>query len=517
MKLNATLALLLLSGLTGCGSADISGPKNSSGGKSADAEGETEPTAGEEEAAFDELVTPPQEYYDALFARALLLADSPAASNKGPEVLWINFDGATVAKGFGLGQSFIPCKATSVIPAPNLSPADKDQVVALVQQFYSDVGANLFVTQSKPTSGEFTTIHVGGAYSNLGCAGGSGVLGIAPLDGGNANRSDVGFAFTPSYADAQLIAETVAHEAGHSYGLDHVVTKTLLMYFSAGSDITGFGVSKISGSGRTQDEPAILKEVLGIADGSVVVAPPSSPATPASPAQPTIPGLTNLPVDLANLPGLDQISNLGQLIPGLATGNVLDITSLLPQLQALIPTATSGSLPGLDQILTIVGMASQAGANQQGTTVAGLPIDPALAAIILGAATGVPLDVTQLAALAGFTDPTQAISVLQALLGGAAGSTGGIGGIIGGIIGSTTGTTAGSTPAATIPNLATLPDLSQVLGLSGVVTDLPTLLAAFTGSTQIVNANFSGANRAALISMLKVAYAQQFKSLGGTL
>lgn len=484
------LAALLMSG---CGASEISGPKSSSGGKEADAEREPKGDVEDEEVAMDELVTPPQEYYDQLFAQALALADSPSTGAKGPEILWINFDGATVTKGFGRGQSFIPCKATSTIPSPNLSAADKDAVVSLVQQFYSDVGANLAVTPNKPATGEYTTIHVGGAYRDLGCLGGSGVLGIAPFDVGNANRSDVGFAFTPSYADAQLIAETVAHEAGHSYGLDHVVTRTLLMYASAGDNITGFGVSKVSGSGRTQDEPAILKQVLGIADGSVVVPPPaSSPAnptpvtpTPANPAQPTIPGLPNLPVDLANLPGLGQIANLGQLLPGLANGGVADITQIIPQLQALIPSAGAGAFPGLDQILTIVGAASQAGANPQGGAtgggIAGLPIDPAIAGAILSGATG--------------------------------GLGGVLGGLLGGILGGATGGTTPTTP--TIPTITSLPDLSQLLNLNGAITDLPTLIASFTGSTQVVASNYSGAQRQALISMLKVAYAQQYKSLGG--
>lgn len=518
MKMKSGLSLSALAALVftlvACGAAQLDKPSDNSSTQSSDgSDGTKKPAAkpAEDGIAFDEAMTPPKEYYDALFTEAVRNADKGFALVDAAQVLWLNFDGANVPKGYGKNQSFIPCKAVATIPPSGLSPADRDQIVALVQKSYEDAGARIIVTPAKPTSGDFTTMQVGGAYKDLGCIGGASILGVAPLDQGNANRNDIGFAFIPSYASARLIAETIAHEAGHSFGLDHVTTSTDIMYASAGANMIGFGIAKTR-TGKVQDEPAILKQVLGVSTGGTVVVPPSSPTTPAipTPAAPTtpvgpiasIPGLPNLPIDLANLPGLGQLGNIGQLIPGLGAGNALDISKLLPQLQALLPAAGGlGGFPGLDQVLTIIGLASQAGGGQAGIPGANLPIDPALASLILGSTTGAPLNISSLLAL---------------IPGGVAGqpaNAGGFGGIIGGILGGLGGL-GGSTPTPAIPALSTLPDLTQLLGLSnGAVPDLSTLISSFTGSAKVVNGNFGGANKDALLSLLKVAYAQQFQQL----
>jgi hypothetical protein len=494
-----SLVAISLTALSACGVEDI----NASGGKKSHSD-DAEPAAPVEgdEQAFDHIVTPPAAYYDALLAEAMESADKGLQLADTRATLWVNFDGANVEKGNGRGKSFIPCKANVTIPPADVSAAEREQILAMVQKHYDDTGAGLTVTPVKPVSGDFTTLHVGGSYSDLGCIGGRGILGVAPFDVGDRNKNDIGFAFTKGVGSARVIADTISHEAGHSYGLDHVVTRTDLMYASSGANITGFGVSKVSGSARTQDAPAILVQVLGNvpADGSAptpVPAPVPAPA-PASP----IPGLPNIPGGLAGLPGLGQIGSIGSLLPGLAGVNIADISTLLPVVTNLLPGLAAGAIgiPGLDQILTVVGLASAAGAGQNGAPIPGLgalPIDPALAAGILDPANLASLgnlgNLAGLASLGGFANLPSAVTDLGSLFGGFLGQP-----------------AAGGSNLAPVPVVNQLPDLSVLLGLANGAggANLADLVGNFTGSAQVVNANFQGAEADALLSLLKVAYAQ---------
>jgi hypothetical protein len=550
-ELGLYAALVHLTSACGTGD-DVGGGGSSGAGESGEGEAVAK-SASESDAAdgkIDDTVTPPQAYYDALMAKALTKLDQQSfALLDAPHVLWANFDGATVAKGFGDGESFIVCRGTAQIPASGFSPADRDAVIAMVQEFYDKANAKLTVTADKPAAGtSFTTMHVGGSYRDLGCVGGSGVLGIAPFDVGNANDEDVGFAFLPSGISLRTVAETIAHEAGHSYGLDHVQNTSDVMHASSTSNIQGFLVSRVQGSAKTQDGPAVLQAVLGAGVGTP--AGPSTPTTPTTPSAPAIPGipttpgaglpaipgLPNLPIDLANLPGLGQIGGIGQLLPDLLAGaggaggaGALDITSLLPDLQALIPLlgsagaggvipgigtipgigniAGGGTFPGLDQILTIVGVAAQAGGGA-GT----VPFSPAAAAGILGSLTGggaggVPLDLNALIDMAGFGSAGGAVSSLQPLLAGL------LGGVAGGALPIPLPLNGTTTPAIAAPS--SVPDLSALLGLAGSCTDPASLLQNLAGSAAVVNGNFSGPTQDALLSLLTVAYGQSYAGMTG--
>src|SRR5690606_29665624 len=109
---------------------------------------------------------------DALFAETVdRMDDQDAFGLIGTtQVLWVNFDGANLQKGFGRGQSFILCRSSATVPAAGLSPADREAIVEMVQAHYAEAKAALVVTQERP-AGDFTTIHVGGSYADLGCVG----------------------------------------------------------------------------------------------------------------------------------------------------------------------------------------------------------------------------------------------------------------------------------------------------------------------------------------------------------
>src|SRR5690606_34050922 len=110
---------------------------------------------------------------------------------------------------------------------------------------------------------------------------------------------------------------------------EHVIERTDLMYASAGPNTAGFGVSRIAGVGRIQDAPALLQKALGGAASSNSMA--SSPAStlPSSGAGISPSNVSGFPSGSNNLPGLATLGNIGQLLPGLANGSVVDITQIL--------------------------------------------------------------------------------------------------------------------------------------------------------------------------------------------
>jgi hypothetical protein len=507
MKLGRHVTLgLAIAIMTGCGqSSDKSRSAAGVQGEDANSEGEV---------LRDHIIEPPKEYYDAALADRMLSLNDPSKD----QVMWINFEGAQLSKGFQRGQSFILCRANATIPPANLSAADKDNIVDQVQEHYDVAGAKIILTTQKPTSGDFTTIHVGGSYSDLGWLGG-GVLGVAPFDVGNTNRNDIGFAFTSGVNSNAVIAETVSHEAGHSFGLDHVNNRRDIMHASSTSTIEGFFASPKAG-GRIQDAPAILQQVLGMkGSNSTPANPPSvqptatpttpapnpgAPSNPSNPTPPVVPGLPNIPIDLANLPGLIPIGNIGSILNGMGGGNLpIDISQILPGLGSLIPGGVNGAggIPGIDQIIAAIGIAGAAGGSN---LIPGLPAIPGLPG--LGALPG-----------GGFQD------ILDMILGGA--GIANLGGVLNNpagidpqliqnIIGMIGG---GNLP---IGNVGAIPDLSQILGLVGGAggsipggaspAAIADLINKMTQTGSVISANYSGAQRDALLSLLKVSYAQAY-------
>jgi hypothetical protein len=479
-----TLAL----GLVNCGSSDVNSPSFKNEPQSADVE--TEPAPGKEKPR-DELIVPPKEYYDALFERTISELDTYNLADS-IQILYVNFGGATITKGYGSGQSFIPCKNQSTIPTSGLNPTDQGNIIQMVQDFYDDASADILVVDQMPATGPFTTIHTGGSYSDLGCRGG-GVLGVAPYDRGNANLNDIGFAFTKGVSSNLVVAETIAHEAGHSFGLNHINNSAGLMYASSSPNIEGFRSGRVSGSANSQDSGEMLRTVLGTnGAGNPGSAPTASLPTPATGQLPTIPGIGNLPGATAGLPGLGQISGIAGILPGIGSGGLPDISNIIPQISSIVPGG--GSLSGLPDIMSIIGAAGFPGAGAGGSP---LPFDISQATSILGGQAG--LGGIDLSTLAG--------------LGGGSGG--------GGILAQITGMLGGGT--AQVPgSLSAVPDLSQLLGivggglpggLGGAPVEVSSLIGSLRGSAAVVNSNFSNPQtQASLRTLLTVGYSQAYSN-----
>ena len=452
-------------------------------------------------------VIPPKGYYDALMAEKVNKLGLAATSTS--KTLYVNFDGATVQKGFQRGQSFILCANTANIPAPGYSDTERQEIVDRVTKHYDDAGVEITVTATKPVSGDYTVIHVGGSYGTLGCTESPSTLGIAPFDDGNQNLNDVGFAFTDFEADIGVVADTIAHEAGHTFGLDHTINAKDIMYPSARGNDLAFAISQIVNSTEMQDGPAVLRRNVGAKPGY---------ADPNAAGDASNGGSNNgsMPapgnggsggsggsggVNGAGAGGLfSGIMTLGGLLNQVQPNQILNVAALLPGFASMIPGMSNGTtanfpagnygavfaaLPGIDKVNTLVSMAA-----------------PGLAGAA-GAAGFNPASIASMAALAAFggyanvpAAMTGAQTFLTPLL-----------------------NTILQMLGMNLAGQGQLPDPSHVAGQLpsyvnayklGSMTSVPALMSAMNAQSTFINSNYAGTNQAALLSGLKVAASQAY-------
>ncbi|MGH6767885.1 MAG: choice-of-anchor L domain-containing protein [Xanthobacteraceae bacterium] len=139
------------------------------------------------------------------------------------QVIYVDFDA-----GFLGFPSFLGLVSGFNLPASGLTEPQQIQILADVNAIYDDFLIEF--TQTKPTSGEYSTIHIGGSVSNLPfyLNAKAGLLGRAEkIDFGNKDKSDAAFVLSGSMTsggvpNVGLITQVLAHEAGHILGLRHV-------------------------------------------------------------------------------------------------------------------------------------------------------------------------------------------------------------------------------------------------------------------------------------------------------
>jgi Bacterial Ig domain len=198
------------------------------------------------------------------------------------------------------------------VPAPKVTQQQAvDAVADRLRTFYAPY--NVSVVTSRPASGSYTMVVVGGSHA-MGCEP-AGVAGVSPLDCNNFNKSNVVYDFSddqsPDYGGVVAIAVTAGHETGHSFGLEHTDNANDIMYsvsnpnqtiqqlFGLRFTTTGHFSSFNAGGGMTTqtcssatniDNDAILLGTLGASTRIDINAPALTWKYPlATPVQPMFP------------------------------------------------------------------------------------------------------------------------------------------------------------------------------------------------------------------------------------
>ncbi len=214
--------------------------------------------------------------------------DSEPPTSTSSATLYLNFDGAflnygskndaaagltTLADGPGPYQIAAPVLdrfADAAVPTRSRVIQEiARQVRAVYRPFALEV-----VTQ-RPKSGQFTMLAVGNTFGEIQFAEQCPLAGLAVRDCAGAEDGDVGFAaaacvpeqLSPADARRQL-ARTIAHEAGHTFGLTHNEDQASIMApKSAGLALAEGPVpaeDQASCQRATQNDYAILRQVLGL-------------------------------------------------------------------------------------------------------------------------------------------------------------------------------------------------------------------------------------------------------------
>lgn len=157
--------------------------------------------------------------------------DGGKADSASTQVVFLNYGGARIHGG---DCSDAPSNCSSLVSGTqDLAPFtlsnewDRPAVVAAitrcVSMFFDDMDIR-FVT-TRPAGGAYTMMMIGAIYpTQLGFpTNGSGPYGRAPVDCGNANKSDIGFLLLESDTnpDFYYMCRSIAHELGHTFGMVH--------------------------------------------------------------------------------------------------------------------------------------------------------------------------------------------------------------------------------------------------------------------------------------------------------
>ena len=137
----------------------------------------------------------------------------------------------------GSSSSLVAQGPARTIPKYRASNANWNRLVACVEDKFK--GLDVQFTDVKPTTGDYVIVKVGGKQSDIG-KGGKAIGGIAPFNGFPLNNVIV-YAFDQGGTyRTRTNCETIAHEVGHIYGLDHTYECNDVMSYLQGCGTKSF-------------------------------------------------------------------------------------------------------------------------------------------------------------------------------------------------------------------------------------------------------------------------------------
>jgi hypothetical protein len=208
----------------------------------------------------------------------LVLHPRPVVAAARPITVYLNFEGARLTRGGNNAAT----NTTELITVESLDyPAlgwerwgGRDQaqpaILEELRVLYLNVAVS-FVT-TRPTTGRYTTALVGGLGDGV-VRPGPGAVGVAPLDCENREESDLVLVFGDKVTAGAptRLATVIAHELGHSFGLEHVEDRKSIMFPALTEETCCWITSPVqlpSSCGRTvQDDGRVLLDNLGPGSG----------------------------------------------------------------------------------------------------------------------------------------------------------------------------------------------------------------------------------------------------------
>lgn len=276
----------------------------------------------------------------------------------GRHVLFVNYDGADLRVGDNAlendGIRDPGFKNQGIVEIDGFDPGNAKRNEAImkihqqVQKWYSDY--EIDVVMSRPLSGDYQMTVVGGDKTDIGLGGG--IVGISPADCKNNNETNLNFAFSRSLREnPDQVAVTIAHEAGHAYGLGHVQNRKDIMYPSV-SVVDGFLGGQVADAGPCgampgdyQDSKKVLIENLGARQGEVpgLASPPTVKVLSPQEGE-TVGKDVTLAVEASADKGIDHITlSLSPVIAAKARGGHPVAELRPPQSVAQIRLSSPGS------------------------------------------------------------------------------------------------------------------------------------------------------------------------------
>ncbi len=150
-----------------------------------------------------------------------------SASERHDETLYINFLGAELTPGEHGPDAQVPCiDGPLAFPALGVDRVVAEAIVERVEAGLADYNVHVVWETPPPAHLPYTTVVVGGQPEQLGLP--EKTAGFAcVVDCGDRRRNELAFAFASDFTET--LAGAILHEAGHTWGLDHVLDNSVIM------------------------------------------------------------------------------------------------------------------------------------------------------------------------------------------------------------------------------------------------------------------------------------------------